>query len=209
MRRIPSFDGRPVADHLVATTRVGFTQYGKPTFLIPSIFPQTPAMPARCCANPSGFRSGHRALAGRTGAFSARASGKSSPRARSVGSANTSGSAGGNSSTPKGDRRHTRNSSATGFTRSLVAAKARKASARTVGDMFMQMMLTFLDPTGGSTDRLLDGPTNLVWIDPWLQLSGMRAACNTCASAEVEQILCDRQRVTGVAVPAAGTGGLC
>ena len=33
--------------------------------------------------------------------------------------------------------------------------------------MFMQMMLTFLDPTSGSTDRLLDGPTNLVWIDPW------------------------------------------
>ena len=44
---------------------------------------------------------------------------------------------------------------------------ARKASARTVGDMFMQMMLTFLDPTGGTTDRLSDGPTNLVWIDPW------------------------------------------
>ena len=56
---------------------------------------------------------------------------------------------------------------ATGFTRSLVASKARKASARTVGDMFVQMMLTFLDPTSGSTDRVLDGPTNLVWIDPW------------------------------------------
>ena len=32
-----------MSDHLVPTTRVGFTQYGKPTFLIPSIFPQKPA----------------------------------------------------------------------------------------------------------------------------------------------------------------------
>ena len=43
MRRTPSFDGRQVADHLVPTTHVGFTQYGKPTFLIPSVFPQKPS----------------------------------------------------------------------------------------------------------------------------------------------------------------------
>ena len=42
MRRIPSFDGRPVADHLVATTRVGFTQYDQPAFEVPANFPQTP-----------------------------------------------------------------------------------------------------------------------------------------------------------------------
>jgi uncharacterized protein with NAD-binding domain and iron-sulfur cluster len=53
MRRIPSFDGRQVADHLVPTTRVGFTQYGKPTFLIPSVFPQRPndAGTMRRCAH--------------------------------------------------------------------------------------------------------------------------------------------------------------
>src|SRR6516164_6829949 len=43
MSRIPSFDGRAVADHLVPTTRVGITQYGKPTFAIPAMFPTTPA----------------------------------------------------------------------------------------------------------------------------------------------------------------------
>src|SRR5579883_457224 len=43
MRRIPSFDRRAVADHLVPTTRCGLTQYGKPAFLIPSIFPSTPS----------------------------------------------------------------------------------------------------------------------------------------------------------------------
>src|SRR6516225_1087733 len=42
MRRIPSFDGRSVADHLVPTTRVCFTQYGKPSFLLPALFPRMP-----------------------------------------------------------------------------------------------------------------------------------------------------------------------
>ena len=88
---------------------------------------------------------------------------------------------------------------ATGFTRSLVASKARKASARTVGDMFMQMMLTFLDPTSGSTDRLLDGPTNLVWIDPWCSYLESRGV-QYVRESEVVEILCDSQRVTGVAV---------
>jgi uncharacterized protein with NAD-binding domain and iron-sulfur cluster len=42
MRRIPSFDGRSVASHLVPTTRVGITQYGKVNFQIPALFPRTP-----------------------------------------------------------------------------------------------------------------------------------------------------------------------
>ena len=41
MQRVPSFDGRTAADHLVPTTRIGFTQYGKPTFMVPSRFPRT------------------------------------------------------------------------------------------------------------------------------------------------------------------------
>ena len=50
-------------------------------------------------------------------------------------------------------------------------AKARKASTRTIGDIFVQLVLTILNPSAGSTDRVLDGPTNLVWIDPWLAVS--------------------------------------
>ena len=53
------------------------------------------------------------------------------------------------------------------FTRSLVAAKADRASAKTVGDIFVQMLLAILQP-GETTDRLLNGPTNEVWIDPWV-----------------------------------------
>src|SRR5271155_1618456 len=43
MRRIPSFDGCKVADHLVPTTRVAFTQYAAPTFQVPALFPRAPA----------------------------------------------------------------------------------------------------------------------------------------------------------------------
>src|SRR6202042_3592430 len=43
MRRIPSYDGRTVAGHLVPTTRVAFTQYGRQTFHVPALFPRAPA----------------------------------------------------------------------------------------------------------------------------------------------------------------------
>src|SRR5271166_2695355 len=41
MRRIPSFDGRAVADHFVETTRWSITQYDKPAILAPARFPRT------------------------------------------------------------------------------------------------------------------------------------------------------------------------
>jgi choline dehydrogenase-like flavoprotein len=80
-----------------------------------------------------------------------------------------------------------------------VAAKARKASTRTIGDVFVQLMLTIVNPIAGSTDRVFDGPTNLVWIDPWrtfLESRGVQYRCN----AEVDEILCAGGRVAGVAV---------
>ena len=42
MRRIPSFDGRTVADHLVPTTRVGITQYDKPALRAAGGLSETP-----------------------------------------------------------------------------------------------------------------------------------------------------------------------
>lgn len=55
-----------------------------------------------------------------------------------------------------------------GLTRSLVAAKAEEASTRTVGDIFLQLIYNMLNPFIAS-DRVLNGPTNEVWIDPWLE----------------------------------------
>jgi uncharacterized protein with NAD-binding domain and iron-sulfur cluster len=57
-----------------------------------------------------------------------------------------------------------------GLTRSLVAAKAETVSTKTVGDIFLQLLFDTLDPfKRSSTDRLLNGPTNDVWINPWLE----------------------------------------
>jgi len=54
-----------------------------------------------------------------------------------------------------------------GVTRNLVASKAEKANARTVGQVGIQLLIDLF--TGvRPTDRILDGPTNDVWIDPWI-----------------------------------------
>jgi uncharacterized protein with NAD-binding domain and iron-sulfur cluster len=54
-----------------------------------------------------------------------------------------------------------------GCTRSVVAAQAKLASTKTIGDMFVQLFFNLAEP-GISADRVLNGPTNDVWIDPWL-----------------------------------------
>ena len=78
---------------------------------------------------------------------------------------------------------------AVGITRSLVAAKARKASTRTIGDIFVQLMLTIITRPRIATDRVLDGPTNLVWIDPWLAYLESRGV-RYVKGAQIEEILC-------------------
>jgi len=55
---------------------------------------------------------------------------------------------------------------AEGLTRSLVAADARVASAKIEGDVGIQLFLGLGSP-GVSCDRVLNGPTSDVWIDPW------------------------------------------
>jgi uncharacterized protein with NAD-binding domain and iron-sulfur cluster len=57
---------------------------------------------------------------------------------------------------------------ADGLTRSLVAAKAREMSARTGGAILLQLLFDLSTP-GHQVDRVLNGPTNDVWIDPWLE----------------------------------------
>ena len=199
MRRIPSGDGRKVADHLVPTTRVGITQYEQPTFLIPAAFPRTPGDAGTVLRDilllfgpTTGLSPDDLAF------FGARIWQilTSCPERRLgeyegidwwdfVGAEERSAAY--------------RKFLAAGITRSLVAAKARTASTRTIGDVFVQLMLTIVNPVAGSTDRVLDGPTNLVWIDPWrsyLESRGVRYL----DQAHVEEILCSSGRVTGVAV---------
>src|ERR1700752_3788400 len=56
---------------------------------------------------------------------------------------------------------------ADGLTRTLVAAKAREMSALTGGSILLQLLFDLARP-GRQVDRVLNGPTNDVWIDPWL-----------------------------------------
>lgn len=50
--------------------------------------------------------------------------------------------------------------------RIMVAMDARLGSARTLGDVSMQLFLDY-GSDGSAIDRLLDGPTSEVWLDPW------------------------------------------
>jgi 15-cis-phytoene desaturase len=57
---------------------------------------------------------------------------------------------------------------ARGMTRSMVAIRAEEGSTRTVGYIGLQLTLGLLN-SAIPLDRLLNGPTNEVWIDPWIQ----------------------------------------
>jgi uncharacterized protein with NAD-binding domain and iron-sulfur cluster len=55
---------------------------------------------------------------------------------------------------------------ATGLTRTLTAMRPQEASARTVAMILVQLIFPFFDPLA-QPDRVMTGPTNEVWIDPW------------------------------------------
>ena len=85
-----------------------------------------------------------------------------------------------------------------GLTRSLVAAQANLASTRTVGHILVLLLFDLLDP-GISSDRVLNGPTNDVWIDPWrkyLESKGVRYHLD----AEATAIRCANETIQGVSV---------
>lgn len=87
---------------------------------------------------------------------------------------------------------------ASGMSRSLVAAQAQEASARTIGQVQVHLMSNVVSP-GVGTDRVLNGPTNSVWIYPWLsylEQQGVRYTQQTMVS----RILFEAGRITGVEV---------
>jgi len=54
-----------------------------------------------------------------------------------------------------------------GLTRTLVAANAQKASTKTGGDIFLQLIFNMANPKI-DTDRVLNAPTNDAWLNPWM-----------------------------------------
>ena len=90
---------------------------------------------------------------------------------------------------------------ATGLTRTLVAAQAQQISARTGGLILCQLLFDMMR-VGGQVDRVLDGPTSEVWIDPWITyLRGL--GVDLRSDSAVAGIHCDGRRITGVTVQGA------
>ena len=90
-----------------------------------------------------------------------------------------------------------------GITRSLVAAQARRASTFTIGNTFIQLLFDIADPSVPTTDRVLNGPTNLVWILPWLKYLESRGVIYH-ASTAVTEITYAGGRIDGVTVVTGG-----
>jgi uncharacterized protein with NAD-binding domain and iron-sulfur cluster len=87
---------------------------------------------------------------------------------------------------------------ATGMTRTLVAARAEEMSARTGCAVLCQLMQDMMK-IRGRVDRVLNGPTSEVWIDPWVRLLRKRNVVFK-AGCRVAGIHCDGSEITRVTV---------
>jgi 15-cis-phytoene desaturase len=87
---------------------------------------------------------------------------------------------------------------AIGLTRTLVAAKAKEASARTGGDILLQLIFDMIEP-GVSSDRLLNGPTDDAWLNPWLSMLKVKGV-DYHLKAAVKEIKCDGKMISGIVV---------
>ena len=197
MSRIPTADGGTVEDRLVDTTRITITQFGKPWVSMPARFPRTPhdlqailqtlvqAFGPELAINPDELAYFVQRLWQIMTSCRERRDEQYEKTAwwdfigaeeRSKAYQDLLGSA---------------------ITRSLVAAKARTASTKTIGDIFVQLLLTILQPHLTSSDRVLDGPTNLAWINPWVDFLGAQGV-EYKRGYTVTELACDGQRITGV-----------
>lgn len=85
-----------------------------------------------------------------------------------------------------------------GFTRMMVAVRATEGSTRTVGAIGLQLGLGLLT-YGADVDSVLCGPTNDMWIDPWVaHLAALGVVFQHGSS--VRQIHTNGERITHVTI---------
>jgi uncharacterized protein with NAD-binding domain and iron-sulfur cluster len=86
---------------------------------------------------------------------------------------------------------------------SLVALRPELGSARTIGTVYLQLLLGQLDPRRPA-ERILNAPTSVAWIDPWVtHLADLGVTFHPKTPAR--RLEFDGRRVTGVVVD--GPGG--
>ena len=88
---------------------------------------------------------------------------------------------------------------AEGLSRSLLANDPRTASARTVGNTNVQLLLGILLP-GQTDDHVLNGPTSETWLDPWREYLQRKFEGRF-------EVRCS-SRVTGIKVTGSQIGGV-
>ena len=201
MRRIP-YRGKTVFDNLVATTESQLARMNKTELYLPAHFPATPAdlfqsfkafFAADLGLTPEDLRFyAERLLVLLTSCSQRRfAEYEQTSWWKFVDADNRSEAF--------------RKFCADGITRTCVACRGRDMSTRTGGYILLQLMFAMATP-GAQVDRVLNGPTNDVWINPWLEhlrQLGVRYHLDTA----VREIHCDGRRVTGVTVQPRGGPG--
>ena len=195
MERIPYRDQRGgVAANLVETSRAEFAQAGKPSIVLPDRFPRSLSDLNACGGFLDAARVGISAseaayFVGRLLMLLASCDERRYSEWEHLDWWTFVGAA--------GRSRAYQQFLADGMTRRFVAAQAREISTRTCGYILLQLMFEF--SPGRQMDRVLNGPTNDVWIDPWLEYlraRGVRYELN----ADVQAINCAGGRVTSVTV---------
>ena len=82
------------------------------------------------------------------------------------------------------------------ITRTMVAARAEEICARTAGCVAVKLIES-LSQAAATMDRVLDGPTNDAWIDPWLEYLKSKGVKYRLGEP-VYRIDCKGGRITGV-----------
>ena len=193
MERIPDADGRSVADHLVPTTETLIANLGGEGSVASTEKPSTPREWLEALRPQiAGGEVPRRELAHFVGRLAVLLTSCDERREREFERQSWWDFIDADEMSPA-YRKHLAQS-----TQALVALRPEVGSARTVGTIYLQLLFGQLDPNAPA-ERVLDGPTSEVWLDPWreyLEAQGVDIRLESPVSA----IHSDGHRVTGVEV---------
>lgn len=91
-----------------------------------------------------------------------------------------------------------------GLTRTLVAAKAKTASTKTGGDIFLQLIYNTMNPFV-DVDRVLNAPTNDAWLTPWHSYLTEKLGVKYQFSSTVKEIKIENREISSVVVQSGET----